>query len=168
MEFTPNGSFLYVANFGDSTVSVISTASNGAVATIPVGGGPIGLDITKLTVPFVQFNVEQLIINQQGFHEEGTFTLGALSNGIDPVHAPVKLTIGSFSLSIGPGLFRQVGGSDHFVFQGTVHGAQVEFNLEASSYVVNVHGPDLTGQPNPLEAGLTIGNNAGTTTVTAK
>jgi YVTN family beta-propeller protein len=168
MEFTPNGAFLYVANFGDSTVSEIATASNTVVATISVGGGPIGLDTTDLTVPFAQFSIEQLIINQQGFHEEGTFTLGALSNGIDPIHKPVKLTIGSFSLSIPPLSFRQVGGNDHFVFQGTVHGVQVEFNLEANRYVVNVHGPDLTGQPNPVEASLTIGNNTGSTTVTTK
>jgi hypothetical protein len=86
-------------------------------------------------------------------------------------HQPVTLTIGSFSLTITAGSFRQVGGNMHFVFNGTVNGLQVNFNLKANgksstdfSYVVNVNGVDLTGQPNPATVGLKIGENTGTTT----
>jgi YVTN family beta-propeller protein len=35
-----------VASFGSNTVSVIDTATNTVVATVPVGGGPIGVAIT--------------------------------------------------------------------------------------------------------------------------
>src|SRR3989442_6835324 len=38
--------FAYVANQGSSTVSVIDTASNTVVATIPVGSSPNGVAIT--------------------------------------------------------------------------------------------------------------------------
>ncbi|MFZ3323627.1 MAG: YncE family protein [Usitatibacter sp.] len=37
------GSFLYVANFGDGTISVVNVATSLAVNTIPVGDSPIGL-----------------------------------------------------------------------------------------------------------------------------
>ena len=38
----PVGAFVYVANYGDNTVSVINTAPNVVVATIPVGTEPVG------------------------------------------------------------------------------------------------------------------------------
>jgi YVTN family beta-propeller protein len=43
---TPNGSSVYVANNGSGTVSVIATASNTVVDTIPVGTNPSGIAIT--------------------------------------------------------------------------------------------------------------------------
>src|SRR5215470_3850463 len=39
----PNGTRVYVANWGSDTVSVIDTAINGVVATIPVADAPFGL-----------------------------------------------------------------------------------------------------------------------------
>ena len=35
-----DGTFVYVTNHGDHTVSVIETASHRVVATVPVGRGP--------------------------------------------------------------------------------------------------------------------------------
>jgi len=43
---TPNGRSVYVANSGSGTVSVIATASNTVVDTIPVGTSPSGIAIT--------------------------------------------------------------------------------------------------------------------------
>ena len=43
---TPSGSSVYVANSGGNTVSVIATASNTVVDTIPVGSQPTGIAIT--------------------------------------------------------------------------------------------------------------------------
>src|SRR5262245_42886862 len=37
----------YVANFGDSTVSVLDTGSRGVVATIPVAQGPHGMAVSS-------------------------------------------------------------------------------------------------------------------------
>lgn len=43
---TPNGSEVYVSNFGSNTVSVISTATDTVVATVTVGSGPDALAVS--------------------------------------------------------------------------------------------------------------------------
>ncbi len=43
---TPDGTRLYVVNFGSNSVSVIDTASNTVIATVPVGTGPQSVGIT--------------------------------------------------------------------------------------------------------------------------
>jgi|SRR6266850_1183005 len=43
---TPNGAFAYVANSASSTVSVINTATNTVIATVPVGSTPHSPAIT--------------------------------------------------------------------------------------------------------------------------
>lgn len=170
---TPDGADVYVAVRSNSTVSVIDTGTNTVVATgIPVASVPQDLTIFNPTAPFAAFTIDNLNISPQGFHEQGDFTLGPDSQGIDLAHQPVTLTIGSFSFTIPAGSFRQVGGNLHFVLNATINGLQVNFNLKANgksstdfSYVVNVNGVDLTGQPDPVTVGLKIGENTGTTTV---
>jgi YVTN family beta-propeller protein len=170
--FTPDGASAYVTDLDTNSVSVIATATNAIVATVPVGSSPRGIAIAIVSTPFAAFTIDNLNISPQGFHEQGDFTLGAKSQGIDLAHQSVKLTIGSFTLTIPAGSFQQVGGNLHFVLNATINGLQVDFNLKANhgsstdfSYVVNVDGVDLTSQPNPLTVGLTIGHNTGTTTV---
>ncbi len=167
---TPDGAFVYVVNTSDSTVSVISTATNTVVGTpIPVGGGPIGIAIANLSAPFAAFTIDNLVINNN-LHEQGDFTLGANTGGIDLAHQPLTLTVNNFSLTIPVGSFKQVGGNMHFVFNGTVNGLSVSFNISADhgsstqfSYTVDVHGVSVTG-PNPATVSLKIGHNSGTTT----
>src|ERR1017187_9684522 len=43
---TPNGAEVYVTNYGDNTVSVISTATNKVSSTISVGGSPLSLAVS--------------------------------------------------------------------------------------------------------------------------
>ncbi len=43
---TPNGSYVYVTNFNDNTVSVIQTSDKTVIATISVGEGPRYLAVT--------------------------------------------------------------------------------------------------------------------------
>ena len=38
--------FAYITNFSDNTVSVLDTASNAVLATVPVGSGPYGVAVT--------------------------------------------------------------------------------------------------------------------------
>ena len=42
----PNGQNIYVANFDDNTVSVVSRATQTVAATVPSGVGPTGVDVT--------------------------------------------------------------------------------------------------------------------------
>jgi YVTN family beta-propeller protein len=169
---TPDGASVYVANSSTNNVSVIDTATNTIVTTVPVGSGPVGVTTAIVKTALVTFTIDNLNISPQGFHEQGDFTLAASCQGVDLAHQQVKLTIGSFSLTIPAGSFRQVGGNQHFVLNTTINGLQVNFNLKANhgsstdfSYVVNVNGVDLTSQPDPVTVGLTIGHNTGTTTV---
>jgi len=43
---SPDGNFVYVTNFTSSTVSVIDTSSNTVTATVTVGPGPIGVEVS--------------------------------------------------------------------------------------------------------------------------
>jgi YVTN family beta-propeller protein len=167
---TPDGSDVYVAIRGNATISVIDTGTNTVVATgIPAGAQPQDLTIFNLTAPFAAFTIDNLVINKN-LHEQGDFTLGANTGGIDLANQPLTLTVNNFSLTIPAGSFRQVGGNMHFVFNGTVNGLSVNFNLKANgksssdfSYVVDVHGVSIGG-PNPATVALKIGHNSGTTT----
>ncbi len=46
MAITPDGTRAYVTNSGESTVSVIDTASNTVINTVRVGYGPFGVAMT--------------------------------------------------------------------------------------------------------------------------
>jgi YVTN family beta-propeller protein len=167
---TPDGADVYVVNRGNGTANEIDTATNTVVASgIPVAGGPQDLTVFNLTTPFAAFTIDNLNINNN-LHEQGDFTLGANTGGIDLANQPLTLTVNDFSLTIPAGSFRQVGGNMHFVFNGTVNGMKVNFNLKATNgsssqftYVVDVHGVSIGG-PNPATVGLKIGHNSGTTT----
>lgn len=175
---TPDGALVYVKNAGDGTVSAIDTSTNTVIATVQTEPTPAfvplippagSVAIANLSTPFAVFTIDNLNISPQGFHEQGDFTLGDSSGGVDLAHQPVTLTIGSFSFTIPPGSFRQVGGNLHFVLNATINGLQVNFNLKAANgsssqftYVVNIQGVDLTAQPDPVMVGLKVGNNSGT------
>jgi YVTN family beta-propeller protein len=168
---TPDGAFVYVVNRADNSVSAIDTSNNSVAATVPVGGIPINVAIANLSAHLAAFTIDNLIINNN-LREQGNFTLGANTGGIDLAHQPLTLTVNGFSLTIPAGSFKQVGGNMHFVLNGTVNGLSVNFNLKAVNgsstqftYVVDVHGVSIGG-PNPATVGLTIGHNSGTTTAT--
>lgn len=127
---TPDGASVYVTDGGGNTVSVIDTATNTVTATVTVGSNPGGIAIANLNSPFAAFTIDNLVINNN-LHEQGDFTLGANTGGIDLAHQPLTLTANNFSLTIPAGSFRQVGGNLHFVFNGTVSGLKVNFNLQA-------------------------------------
>jgi YVTN family beta-propeller protein len=171
LAITPDSSSVYVVNLLENTVSVISTATNTVVATIPGFNSPFAIAIAHLNAPMATLTIENLVIDNN-LHEQGIFTLGSNTGGIDLAHQPVMLTVNNFSLTIPAGSFRQVGGNMHFVFNGTVNGLAVTFNLQAEhgsstqfDYVVDVHGVNITG-PDPASVGLKIGHNSGTTTAT--
>lgn len=166
---TPDGSSVYVANLSDSTVSVISRATNTVIATVPVGLFPEDIAIANLSSLFAAFTIDNLVINNN-LHEQGDFTLGSNTGGIDLAHQPLTLSVNNFSLTIPAGSFKQVGGNMHFVLNGTVNGLSVNFNIQAEhgsstqfDFVVDVHGVNITG-PDPATVGLKIGHNTGTTT----
>lgn len=170
LAITPDGASVYTINF-DGTISVVSTATNTVATTIQSGApfGFPGIAIANLSTAFAAFSIDDLVINSN-LHEQGDFTLGANTGGIDLAHQPLTLTVNNFSLTIPPGSFKQVGGNMHFVFNGTVNGLKVNFNLQAVhgssmqfDFAFDVHGVSITG-PNPANVSLGIGPNTGSTT----
>jgi Beta-propeller repeat len=134
--------------------------------------------VTKITfsILFSQFSTKLAIVSSPpGFNFNSSFTLGP-GGSINPMTDPMTLQVGppatGYSVTIPPGSFQFVGGNKHYVFSGTIGGATISVNLSpvsATSYTFrgSVAGPNLTGLTNPVSVTLTIGNNTGTTQVTA-
>ena len=110
----PTSKFAYVANEGTfgvpSNVSAYSIGSNGALTPVPgspfaAGFIPSSVAITPL-VPFAS-SFAKLEITEEGFDLKEFFTLARNSNGINPVTENVTLKIGTFSVTVPPGSFRQ-------------------------------------------------------------
>jgi hypothetical protein len=100
----PTARFAYVPNSVDTTVSAYSIdRKTGALTPVPgspfaTGIGPHSVAITPL-VPFAA-SFAKLEISKKGFDLNESFTLGANSNGINPVTEDVTLQIGTFSVTI--------------------------------------------------------------------
>ena len=164
--------FAYVTNANDNTVSVIATASNTVVATVPVGNQPVGVAITPAlpALPFSDFSAK-LDISSAGFDLTGTFTLGT-GGMIDPPTQPLTLVVGTYTVTVPAGSFK-AGPKRTFTFAGTIGGVALQIRitlLRGQSYSIQVDasGVNLTGLTNPVMVSLTIGNNTGTTSVTAR
>ena len=98
---TPDGVHVYVSNQGSNSVSVLETASNTVVATIPVASpGAISIVPPPQGVPFLSFDAKLEVNlgrkpNREGFDRRSSLTLsGTVSNEIHPDTEPVKLQVG--------------------------------------------------------------------------
>jgi 6-phosphogluconolactonase len=78
LEISPNGNYLYTANFGDNTISEFTIGSNGLLKQIP--GSPIGETYTGPVSLLVEPSGKYLYIaNQQSSGNVAGYTIG--SNG---------------------------------------------------------------------------------------
>lgn len=119
-----------------------------------------------LSLPYLWSQGNCALLEQQ---EEGR---GAGSNGINPLTEDVKLQVGTFSTTIPAGSFRQ-DPRGRFKFEGAISGVSLEvqivplggndFQLKAEA-----EGANLSGTVNPVTVGLTIGDDSGSTAVTAE
>lgn len=106
------------------------------------------------------------------FKMTATFTLGSGSNGIDPLKEAVTVQVGTYSTTIPSGSFKQRKG--RFVFEGTINGVQLEAVLRSlilgNDYELRIegNGADLTGTKNPVTVSVTIGDDGGSESITAK
>jgi YVTN family beta-propeller protein len=130
---TPDGKHAYVTNVLTSghvvvngTVSVIDTATNTVeAATIGVGRAPVGVGIMP---PPVGIDLDRKP-NKDRFELLSSFTLGSASNGINPVTEAVTLRVGTFTTTIPPGSFKDIG-QGIFVFHGVIGGVRLEALLK--------------------------------------
>jgi hypothetical protein len=121
-----------VANEFGNTVSAYSISANGAltpVAGSPFAAGSVPLSVaTTPRVPFAwSFAKLQITAGRlPGFDLNESFTLGANSNGINPVTENVTLQIGTFSVTIPAGSFK-LNPNRRFAFQGLINGSGLSF-----------------------------------------
>ncbi len=109
-----------------------------------------------------------ITLQADGFEEYGWFTLGADSAGLDPLTQEMRLSVGTFAVTIPAGSFRPVsgGGPASFTFEGTIAGTWMDVTLsriEDKSFELKVEG---RGEPameivRPEFVTLTIGGNVG-------
>jgi hypothetical protein len=167
------------------TASVNFTAFSHVLTDNWVLTGP---GVGVIEVPFAAFNAKVEIMlgplaNDDAFEVKATFTLGAGSNGIDPLTEDVSFQVGTFSTTIPAGSFHfkpakpgkhgKPGKLAQFTFEGVIDGVAVEAKitpLGANSFEFKTEGQgaDLTGTANPVTLGLTIGDDGGSTTATAE
>jgi hypothetical protein len=178
MAVDPTGKFAYVANQKSNNVSVYSIGASGALTPVQgspfaAGLGPKSVAITPL-VPFSSFasSFAKLEIAKRDFDLKESFTLGANSNGIDPVTEKVTLQIGTFSVTIPPDSFKQIR-HGRFEFEGVINGMSLEVQIvplgnNIFTFKAEGRGVDLTGLTNPVTVVLTIGNDTGSTAVIAR
>ena len=105
------------------------------------------------------------------FELGGSFTLGAGSDGINPVIEPVTLQLGSFSITIPRDSFTRTSNGT-FNYEGQVGGAALEFRIApaAGGFTFTAEGSRIASLPasNPVTVALTVGDDTGTTIVVRK
>jgi hypothetical protein len=127
---------------------------------------------TASSIQFASFTGKLHVRLSTGrFDLNSRFTLGTGSNGVNPVAEDVTLQIGPYSVTIPAGSFKQKkkGAS---LFAGTIDGAAVHFRIKpvgGNSYTLKAKGSgaDLSGVSNPVTITLTIGDDTGSTHITA-
>ena len=112
---TPNGQYVYVANNGGTTVSVISTSSNSVVSTITVGSGPLGVAITPNGLYAYVANF-------------GGTTVSVISTSSNSVVATIPVGTNPWDVAIPP--------NGQYVYVINNHGASVSVISTSSNSVV--------------------------------
>lgn len=161
-----------VADCTDVSGNTVSADQRGV--SRPQGAGcDIGaFEFENTSVPFSAFDLKLSIDSTApGFSLKGTFTLGAASDGINPLTEPVTITLGTYSVTIPPSSFKQQKNGT-FMYQGTIGGVNLVVQivpLGGASYQIKANGSpvNLSGLTNPVTVTLVIGNDSGATSVMA-
>ncbi|HLJ24673.1 MAG TPA: beta-propeller fold lactonase family protein [Candidatus Acidoferrales bacterium] len=185
----PAGKFAYVANMGSNNISAYTIdGSTGALAPMPgspfiAGIAPSSLAIASApaSVAFDAFKVKLDIDEDRKttFRADGFFTLGAGSDGIYPLSESVTLQVGSYTVNLPAGSFRERGRHE-FTFEGSLNDVDLRIRIyqfqehvrgsgKETVYLFTAEGRGniLKGTKNPVAVGLTIGDDEGNATVRA-
>ncbi len=121
---------------------------------------------------FSTFTASAQINRNSGFNIRGSFRLGNCSNGINPRTELVTLQVGNYSVLIPSTSFVRTfrGG---YVFQGTIAGASLAVQItpvNSTTYAFQAEGTgvNLGRVIGPVKVGLTIWDDAGTTTLSRR
>ena len=111
--------------------------------------------------------------NYDEFKIKGEFVLGDGNNGINPILEDVAVNVGTSSIVIPAPYAFVEDKAGVFKYKGTINSTDVEIEIKTKDYVtysfvVKVKGTDLTDTSNPVDVGLTIGDDTGTANVRLK
>lgn len=170
---TPDGKHVYVTNTGSGT-SVIDTATNMVTATVGVSSVGVGVIPSPQGVQFLSFNAKLGIQAAKwgAFKLQSQFTLSSTaSNGIHPDSEPVKLQVGPFITTISAGSFRQRR-EGSYTYKGVIDGVRLEAQIEPTgtlryAFQAEASGANLARTSNPVQVSLSVGDDAGLTSVKA-
>jgi 6-phosphogluconolactonase len=177
----PSGMFAYVANMGSNNISAYTiNGTTGALAPVPgspfaagVGPSSVGIVSSPASVAFNKFKIDVNIDEDRktSFRVYGFFTLGAGSDGIYPLSEPVELQVGSYSVTLPAGSFRERG-RHQFEYEGRINDVEVRIHIYETKgkdhlFTAEAKGNILKGIKNPVAVGLTIGDDEGSVTVKA-
>jgi hypothetical protein len=111
------------------------------------------------------------------FTLNASFTLGASSDGIDPLTEDVTLQVGTYRVTIPAGSFKQLTNGKKagaYAFSGVIGGVTLSLKIAPPSvtgdgWTFKASGTpvDLTGLSNPITVMITIGDDSGTIAVNA-
>jgi hypothetical protein len=122
------------------------------------------------STPFATLSAK-LEIDKKEFELSAEFTLGSNSDGINPATEKVTLRIGDYVATLPVGNCKK-GKDGKFTYSGKVNGASLDIVITPvrGAYQVSVEGLPSTviGTAKQVAVELTIGNDSGKTTVTAK
>jgi hypothetical protein len=123
--------------------------------------------------PFASFTGKlQVTVSAGNFDLTSNFTLGTGTGGINPVTQSMTLQIGPYSVTLPAGSFT-LNSKGPYVFQGVINGVSLQLKITpvgGNTYTLQAQGSgaNLTGISNPVTVRLTIGNDAGSTPITAQ
>jgi YVTN family beta-propeller protein len=173
-----DGTRAYVID-GFGAMSVFAIPAGGtALNTVTVGSSPSGIacglrpEVLAMTrfSPAVAIDLSARP-GQDRLAFAADLTLGAGNNDIDPTREGATLELDSFTLAVPPARFVRT--ASGFAFTGTVNGVKVALALQRvtlSSYrlALAATAADLRAVTNPTTVRLTLGDDQGTASVTAK
>jgi len=115
--------------------------------------------------------------NDTAFSEQGSFTLGSTSNGINPLTDVVKLRVGNWYASLpARSLFLDGSGSYSYsncitLSDNSLHCVKVQITPSGGNtyqFSVSASGVNLAGTTNPVFVEVLVGDDIGATNVTAQ
>ena len=169
MAADPTGKFVCVANELGNNVTVFRIGNDGVLtppgSQFTAGNRPTSIAVSPL-VPFASSSAE-LEIHKDIVSLSESFTIGANSNGIDPVTEKVTLQIGTFAVTIPAGSFK-VNADQVYDFHGAINGVSIQVRISKSGerlFILDAvfTGLDLSGVTNPETVILTFGIDSGST-----
>ena len=127
------------------------------------------VDEGTLLVPFAEFDVEDVFGDEEDMEIVGEFTLGAATDGINPLAEGATVRIGEFIATI-PGEDFEPQGGGEVEFDGTIGGIELEIEFTPRSnnrydFEVELEDANVGDVSDPVTFHIAVGGDFGTTDV---